>query len=80
MTKREMNYGSQSQRHYIDKILEKFNMSNSNVARTLVNVNLHLSNNAPVEVFSYNWEFDVLDKLYRAWYSLLSEQTEQVHE
>ena len=34
-----------SREHYIDKILEKFNKSNSNVARALVDVNLHLSKN-----------------------------------
>ena len=32
-----------SQTHYIYKILEKFQKSHSNVARTLVDLNLHLS-------------------------------------
>ena len=34
-----------SQTHYIDKILAKFNKSDTNVARTPVDVNLHLSKN-----------------------------------
>ena len=34
-----------SQTHYIDKILAKFNKSDTNVARTPVDVNLQLSNN-----------------------------------
>ena len=34
-----------SQTYYIDKILEKFNKSDSNVARTPTDINLHLSTN-----------------------------------
>ena len=34
-----------SHTHYIDKILKKFNKFDSNVARTLIDVNLHLSRN-----------------------------------
>ena len=33
------------QTHYIDKIIEKFNKSDSNIARTHIDVNIHLSNN-----------------------------------
>ena len=35
----------QSNQHYIDKILVKFNKFDTNVARTLIDVNLHLSKN-----------------------------------
>ena len=59
-----------SQTHYIDKILEKFNKSDSNVVITLVDVNLHLSKNGgkyiPIGVFLYNWKFNVLDEVYKA--------------
>ena len=34
-----------SQTHYFDKILEKFNKFYSNVTRTLVDINFHLSKN-----------------------------------
>ena len=34
-----------SQSHYVDKILEKFNKSDTSVARTLVDLSLHLSKN-----------------------------------
>ena len=34
-----------SQAHYIDKILEKFNKSDTNTVRTPVDMNLHLSKN-----------------------------------
>ena len=69
--------------HYIDKILEKFNKSDSNVIRTPIDVNLHLSKNGKENIsqlkYSVISEFDVLDELYKAQYSLLSEQTEQVY-
>ena len=57
-----------SQTYYIDKILEKFNKSDSNVVRTPIDVNLHLSTNGgerriPVGVFLYNMEFNVLNEL-----------------
>ena len=34
-----------SQTHYIDKILEKFNKSGSNIVKIAIDVNLHLSKN-----------------------------------
>ena len=34
-----------SQSHYVDKILEKFNKSDTSVARTPVDLSLHLSKN-----------------------------------
>ena len=55
---RRSNELALSQTHYIDKIIEKFNKANSNVARTHVYGNLHLSKNGrrhiSVGVFSYN--------------------------
>ena len=49
---------SLSQTHYIDKILEKFNKFDSNITRTHIYVNPHLSKNGGrrilIGVFSYN--------------------------
>ena len=46
-----------SQSHYINKILQKFNKSDMNVARTPVDMNLHLSKNKGegVSQLEYSW-------------------------
>ena len=41
-----------SQTHYVDKILDKFNKSDTNIARTPVDLNLHLSKNGGKQYLS----------------------------
>lgn len=53
-----------SQSHYIDKILEKFNKNNSSIAKTLLNVNLHLSKNKGKNVSQVEYSMVIESLLY----------------
>ena len=65
-----------SRTHYIDKILEKFNQSDIGIARSPVDLSLHLSKNLGEGVSQLEYsriiESLVLGELYKARYSLLS--------
>ena len=51
-----------SQSHYVDNILGKFDKDNSGIARTLVDITLHLSKNKGENVSQVEY-FRVIDSL-----------------
>ena len=64
-----------TQSHYIDKILEKFNKADTIVAKTSVDLSLHLSKNTGESVSQLEYsrvKLDVLNELYMAGHSLFN--------
>ena len=58
-----------SQSHYIEKLLDKFDKDENNIARTPVDINLHLSKkywskHITIGIFSYHWKSNVCHELH----------------